>query len=870
MVQKACSRWFRLLWLSLCLLLGVLLASAPSLSHSVVFSRETAQAASAVAATHLPANQLLEQGRQAYAAQRFSEAVATWEEAVAASSNQPLNQALALSYLTMAYQQLSQWDAADRTITRSLDLLATVPNTSQALAVSAQVHNTLGSLQLARGQTQAALETWQTAAELYRQTGDEGRYVNCLLNQVQAQQSLGYYQPARRTLTTLEQRLPQQLRPVQVLGYQRLGQTYRLLGDLETAQAHLQTALELAQQEHLATGAIVLGLANTAQGRGDWQGAIALYHQAEQSTEADISLKARLNRFKLLAQQDPGAARSLAATLPTDLAQMSPGRSQIYAYINAAQSLLQLKTPAEVETAARLLAQAIQQSIALQDTRAEAYARGYLGHAYEVSQQWREAQQLTEQALTLAQALNAADIAYQWQWQLGRLLKQQGQREVALSAYRTAFAALQSLKQDLVAVSDDLQFSFRDSVEPVYRELVDLLLQPEPQSPTHLPHLPHLPTSPPPHSRHLAEARSVIEALQIAELNNFFRTACLEGQQVALEAVSQTTTAVIYPIILPDRLEIIASLPGQPLRQYTTPVTQADLEQTLLDWRQNLERRFTAPEGRALGQQLYRWLVAPMEAALAETHPQTLVFVLDGALRNTPMAALYDGERYLVEDYGIALSPGLQLLGPRPLQATQMAALLAGLTEPRHGFTALSNVNDEIQTIQALLDSRVLLDDRFTTTALAQQIAKTELPIVHLATHAQYSSNLQDTFILAWDRPIPVDELSHLLSAGDQNRLEPIELLVLSACETATGDNRAALGLAGLSLQAGARSTLASLWNLDDASGAYFISQFYRALAQPGTTKAEALRQAQTTLLKHPDYRHPIYWSAYVLVGNWL
>ncbi|NEQ30889.1 MAG: CHAT domain-containing protein, partial [Leptolyngbya sp. SIO4C5] len=295
-----------------------------------------------------------------------------------------------------------------------------------------------------------------------------------------------------------------------------------------------------------------------------------------------------------------------------------------------------------------------------------------------------------------------------------------------------------------------------------------------------------------------------------------------------------------------------------------------ELEQTLLEWRQQLEKPFTSPEGKALGQQLYGWLMQPLQAALAEAQSQTLIFVLDGALRNVPMAALYNGERYLIEDYAIALSPGLQLLGPRPLQSTQVAALLGGLTEPRHGFSALSNVDDEIQTIQALLDSRVLLNQGFTTTALAQQVMSTELPVVHLATHGQFSSNLEDTFIVAWDRPISVDELSRLLRTGDQNRLEPIELLVLSACETATGDSRAALGLAGISLQAGARSTLASLWNLDDASGAHFASRFYPALAQPQTTKAEALRQAQRSLLGNPNYRHPSYWAAYVLVGNWL
>jgi CHAT domain-containing protein/uncharacterized protein HemY len=856
--------WLRFFRLSLCLLLGGILASVPALGHRLFPSGSSAKAAVAIAPPH-PTESLLDQGRQAYAAQRFSEAVAAWEAAVARSLHQPVEQVLALSYLTAAYQQLSEWDNADRSITRSLELLATLPDDATTLAVRAQVHNTLGSLQWARGQTQAALAAWQTAADGYEQTGDDSRYVNSLLNQVLAQQALGYYQHARQTLILVEQHLPEQSPSLQIRGYQRLGQTYRMLGEWAIAQTHLQTALHLAHQERQSTAPILLEMGNIAQAQEDWETAIALYQQAEHAEQLEIRLKARLNRLKILVPHDPATAQQVAVDLPTALAQLPPGRRQIYAYINAAQSLLQMGTPAATATAARLLGQAIQVSQALSDPRAEAYARGYLGQAYERSQQWAEAQHLTEAALQLAQSLNATDILYQWQWQLGRLLQQQGQQAAALQAYRAAFATLQSLKQDLVAVSDDLQFSFRESVEPVYRELVDLLLQPDTGG-----SLPSTARRPETSPERLVEARTVLEALKIAELNNFFRTACLQAQQVSLEEVGQTTTAILYPIILPDRLEIIASLPGQSLRQYTSPVAQGDLEQTLRDWRHYLEKPFTAPEGKALGQQLYRWLIAPLHADLAATDSQTLVFVLDGALRNIPMAALYDGEQYLVEQYAIALSPGLQLLGPRPLQATQMAAVLAGLTEPRHGFSALSYVDDEIQTIQALLDSRVLLNQSFTTTALAQQVIDSERPIVHLATHAQYSANLEDTFIVAWDRPIPVDELSRLLSTGDQNRLEPIELLVLSACETATGDDRAALGLAGFSLQAGARSTLASLWHLDDASGADFVGQFYQALAQPNTTKAEALRQAQRSLLHNPNYRHPTYWAAYVLVGNWL
>lgn len=154
--------------------------------------------------------------------------------------------------------------------------------------------------------------------------------------------------------------------------------------------------------------------------------------------------------------------------------------------------------------------------------------------------------------------------------------------------------------------------------------------------------------------------------------------------------------------------------------------------------------------------------------------------------------------------------------------------------------------------------------------ALQEQIERSAVSIVHLATHGQFSSDAQKTFILAWDKPVTVDELGTLLRTTDETRPQPIELLVLSACETAAGDDRAALGLAGVAVQAGARSTLASLWSLNDQSAARLIRQFYRELLNPDLSKTEALRQAQLTLLHDPDYRHPLYWAPYVLIGNWL
>ena len=164
-----------------------------------------------------------------------------------------------------------------------------------------------------------------------------------------------------------------------------------------------------------------------------------------------------------------------------------------------------------------------------------------------------------------------------------------------------------------------------------------------------------------------------------------------------------------------------------------------------------------------------------------------------------------------------------------------------------------------------------MLNTGFTRNSLAEEIRNFPSPIIHIATHGQFSSQAENTFILAYDTPVNVRELETLLrQRGENGESEILELLVLSACETATGDDRATLGLAGVAVRAGARSTLATLWQVDDAATSLFMSVFYEHLGIPGTTKAEALRQAQLSLLAYDDYLLPYYWSAYILVGNWM
>ena len=218
-----------------------------------------------------------------------------------------------------------------------------------------------------------------------------------------------------------------------------------------------------------------------------------------------------------------------------------------------------------------------------------------------------------------------------------------------------------------------------------------------------------------------------------------------------------------------------------------------------------------------MAQQVYSWIIEPLAADLAASNLKTLVFVLDSSLRNIPMSVLHDGEQYLIEKYAVAITPGLQLIQPKAIASNQLQALTAGLTEAKFGFPPLEYVSQELETIQAqIAKTEQLVDRNFTNNALRAKIEKIPFPIVHLATHGQFSSQAEDTFILTWDNRLNVNQLSNLLQVSNQDSEQAIELLVLSACETLAGDRRAALGLAGVAIKAGARSTLATLWRVND------------------------------------------------------
>ncbi len=852
--------------------------------------------------------QLIQQGRTFYQTEKFTQAAQSLQQAAQLYESQKdeLNQALALSYLSLTQQKLGLWNQAKATISSSLKLLPQAKSsTKEAKQILALALNTQGSLQLALGQAELALESWQQAAKTYTQINDTAGNIGSLINQTTALEALGFSTRMMNIWQQVEQNLlaqPDSL--LKVLGLRSLGNTLRVRGDLEKSQQLLEQSLAMAQNMELPQeeSATLLSLGNTLYSFGNkslqrdasseenpllldcnhgvisenaktyYQNAADLYYKsASKSTSAIAKIQAQLNRLTVLLSLGQNLSNEELELLQFNLAELTPSRAVVYAQVNFTRSLVCINEASQkikenstfnVDKISQILTKAVQQAQDLQDQRSESYALGNLGQLYEQTKQLSLARQYTEQALNLAQVIDASDIAFQWQWQLGRLLLAQGNSQAAVAAYTEAVTTLKSLRTDLVSLNSDIQFDLRDRVEPVYRQLVGLLLQAEKPS-----------------QKNLKQARDVIEALQLAQLDNFFRDACSIVQPTSIDEVvdnANPATAVIYPIILADRVEVIVKLPHiEQLHHYRTYKPKSEVETVLEQLQKKLKQRYTFSDRQALSQQVYNWLIEPLEADLAQNQIKTLVFVLDGSLRNIPMAALYNGKQYLIENYSVALSPGLQLLEPKS-KPKRFEALIGGLTQSRFGFSSLPNVADEFKEIQAVIPSKEFINQAFTNKTIEKEVSSLSYPVVHLATHGKFSSQQEDTFILTWNGKINVKQLREVLQTrepvvGRASQVpSPIELLVLSACETATGDKRAALGLAGVAVRSGARTTLASLWQVDDKSTAMLMSEFYRQLKNnPALSKSEALRRAQEFIFQNYQ-EHPFYWAPYVLVGNWL
>lgn len=341
------------------------------------------------------------------------------------------------------------------------------------------------------------------------------------------------------------------------------------------------------------------------------------------------------------------------------------------------------------------------------------------------------------------------------------------------------------------------------------------------------------------------------------------------------------------------------------IREVLPEVSRDDVIDAAKEFRQRIGDPTKLDETKYLktAQQLYRWIVAPLEPQLRAQGIDTLLFSMDDGLRSIPIAALHNGSQFLVEKYSSALIPSFGLTNTnRSLLALKQQPMLAmGIAKSTEGLAALPAVPVEIASITGQFwsgTSRNTLDEESTLSNLKAMYLQQRFGILHLATHAVFNSGqVNNSYIQLWNNRLT---LSQIRKVADELQwkaaLPPLQLLVLSACQTALGNKEAELGFAGTAINAGVPSAIASLWSVDDEGTVGLMTGFYGAL-QSAPTKADALRQAQLRMLQgevnvrngqisapnhapialptsanmgqNSPLTHPYFWSGYTLVGNW-
>lgn len=361
-----------------------------------------------------------------------------------------------------------------------------------------------------------------------------------------------------------------------------------------------------------------------------------------------------------------------------------------------------------------------------------------------------------------------------------------------------------------------------------------------------------------------------------------------------LNLETRTQFALIYIFPNPDGLELVALVPSHaPVRLTFPNVPRSVLDPVMDDARTQATRPIVSNRHLESAQQLYDWMVRPLESYLDDWNVDTVIFCVGTGVRSLPLAMLHDGERFLVESYGISIIPAFSLIDGDYDRVNRTQVLAMGASQFQD-LQDLPAVPVELEAIaQDLWSGDVFLNEAFTQNMLRQQLGSGNHAIVHLATHAAFYPGEPDmSYIQLWnDEQLHLDELAAL---GWRDR--PVNLLVLSACQTALGNPQAELGFAGLAYHVGVQSTLASLWQVSDIGTLALMREFYWHLAQPDvTTKTEALRRSQQAMIEGQvyvadGYLHnssgrlalpaslekfstinlslPFYWAGFTLVGS--
>lgn len=844
------------------------------------------------------ASALVQQGLDRYHQGDFRGAIDLWQQNLRTDPS-PEQQVITWKYLARAYQQVGQEDGAIALFEQLIRHYRQVGDPIQGgrmLTEQAQAYSELGqhrrAIEKLCGSVGASLECIpESALAIAQDQDDREGQVAALGSLGNAYYLLGDYESAI-TLLTQSQKISEQagLGIYSSAILNNLGNAYSSLA--QRNYRYLQLARQVQDQQEMqrfsqqaadydrrAIVALTTSLTLSQRRADSWNELRALLNLVlpyQRQGQSHQSLQDLIRQAQTLLTRLPQTRETAYATLR--LANLVDGinsRSKIP--LRAGQCGTTPPSPAEIA----LLNRAVTIARTLGDQQTESFALGELGHRDECLGNYDRALKLTLQAQLLAVA---KESLYLWEWQTGRILKAMDRMDEAIASYEQSVTTLQDIQGNIAAAGRDLQLDFRDTVEVIYRQLVDLRVRQAEAS-----------TSEPALQANLISAQITLDGLRLAELRNYLGEGCEFPAMQPPPIATDPGVAVLKSILLDDQIALILTLPGQgnqpKLRFHSIPMRRDSAVELVNTFRRQLEQRSDRTNAyKPTAQQLYTWLIQPFVRDLEAQQIKTLVFAHDGIFRTIPMATLHDGTQFLVQKYAIVNTPTLVLSQPAQTQTRNLRALAFGLTNPsaidgNTFFPPLSAVKQEIDSIQtALPGSSSYMDENFTRDRLQQELAKNTYSILHFATHARFGFDARETFLVtgkqiqpknsagsqAYNERLTLNELYQTVQRLQQ-RTERIELLTLTGCETAVGSDRDALGLAGVALQAGVPTAIASLWQVDDVATATMMAQFYQNL-HGGASKAVALQTTQRQwLTTNPRgrYRHPGYWAAFILIGDW-
>ena len=380
---------------------------------------------------------------------------------------------------------------------------------------------------------------------------------------------------------------------------------------------------------------------------------------------------------------------------------------------------------------------------------------------YEVEERYEEAIQLTRQARELAIAGGERrPLVAIWQAQEARLLRALGRDDKAEPLLHQAVEVLRESSPESNDVYTSRERFFSGSIEPIYRNLADLRLA---NATT---------------DRDLWEAREIVEGLRNASLRDYYRDPCIQALKAETVDVADVRPEPWFSTPFCSRIGSRSwRVGGRTIRRFTVAAPAAEVRATVLRLRRDLQRRVTRRYRRS-AEQLYDWLIRPAGALLDDA--ETLVLVPDGPLGTIPIAALHDGEHFLIERLPVATTIGLRMVAPRPFDASR-APLIAGLSKGAGDFGPLPSVAGELAKLGRLYSAAPMLDELFRRDALESSLSESSPGFLHIATHAEFSGDPRSSALAAHDGPHPLRRArphhsQHTLSRGAPSSYSPQRL----------------------------------------------------------------------------------------------